>query len=154
MIYADPSFLFSLYALDENSPAAIAAFTKERRRPLFLTPWQRFETQNAVRLACGRLSRAKQPLRFQTGNVLKMIQDDISAGRLRHAEPDWRDTLRLAEELGEEHTEALGTSAVDIWHVAAAVLLNAEVFWTFDAVQRSLALACGHLPRVPELPTA
>ena len=154
MIYADPSFLFSLYALDENSATAVETYQKERRRPLFLTPWQRFETQNAVRLATGRLRRAKQPLLFQTGNVAKTIQEDLSAGRLRYVEPDWRETMRLAEQMSEEHTEAAGSGAVDIWHVAAAVWLNAEVFWTFDQVQRGLVAATGRIRRVPALPTA
>lgn len=104
-----------------------------------------------MRLSVGRLTRAKEALRFQTGNVLKAIREDLSAGRLRHIEPDWRETLRVAEELSEKHTASLGTTAVDTWHVAAAVLVHAEVFWTFDGPQRKLAMATGRIPRVPDL---
>jgi hypothetical protein len=154
MIYADPSFLCSLYGWDANSPTAIDAFSKERHRPLFFTPWQRFEVHNSIRLAAGRLSRGGHPVLFQIGNVLRAIREDLSAGRLRHVDPDSRDALRLAEELSERHTESIGTGAVDVWHVAAAVMLNAEVFWTFDDAQRKLALACGRLPRVPTLSAA
>lgn len=154
MIYADPSFLCSLYGWDANSTTAIDAVSRERRRPLFFTPWQRFEVCNSIRLAAGRLSRGGHRVLFQTGNVLKSIREDLSAGRLRHVEPNWREALRLAEELSEQHTEGVGTGAVDVWHVAAAVLLNAEIFWTFDESQRKLALACGRLPRVPVLETA
>lgn len=154
MIYADPSFLCSLYGWDSNSSIATDTFSKERRRPLFFTPWQRFEVNNSIRLAAGRLSRGGHRVLFQVGNVLKTIREDLSAGRLRHVEPDWREALRLAEELSEQHSEDLGTGAVDVWHVAAAVMLNAEVFWTFDESQRKLALDCGRLPRVPALATA
>jgi hypothetical protein len=153
VIYADPSFLFSLYAWDENTKAASAAFSKEQRRPIFFTPWQRFELRNAVRLASGRLMRSGLPLLFQTGNVFKAVQEDIKAGRLEHAEPDWRETLRLAEELSDAHTEQIGSASVDVWHVAAAVLLGADIFWTFDGTQQKLASKCGHIPKVPKFST-
>ena len=75
------------------------------------------------------------------------------SGHLKHAEPDWRDALRLAEELSAEHTETTGVASVDIWHVAAAVLLRAEVFWTFDDARRQLAANCGQIRQVPSLQT-
>jgi hypothetical protein len=154
VIYADPSFLFSLYAWDDNSATAAGTFAKDQRRPIFFTPWQRFELKNAVRLATGRLVRSGQPLLFQPGNVFKAIQEDLNAGRLQHVEPDWREALRLADELSGTHTQAIGTASVDVWHVAAAVLLGAEIFWTFDEIQYSLASKCGRLGRVPKLLTA
>jgi hypothetical protein len=45
---------------------------------------------------------------------------------LQHVEPDWREALRPADELSGTHTQAIGTASVDVWHVAAAVLLGAE----------------------------
>ena len=51
MIYADPSFLFSFYAWDDNTAAAQKLYHQDGRRPLVFTPWQRFELRNAVRLA-------------------------------------------------------------------------------------------------------
>ena len=83
--------------------------------------------------------------------MFKAIREDLSVGRLRHIEPDWRETLRLTEELSDRHTAGLGTTAVDTWHVAAAVLVRADVFWTFDGPQRKLALAIGRIPRVSDL---
>lgn len=81
------------------------------------------------------------PIRFQSGNVFREIEADLSAGRLKHREHDWLDTLRLAEDLSARHTEALGSAAVDLWHVAAAILLEADTFWTFDEEQQALARA-------------
>jgi len=98
------------------------------------------------------LRRAGDPLLFQTASVFKAIEQDLAAGRLKHAEPDWRETLRMAEDLSAARTEGLGTAAVDIWHICAAQILGAEVFWTFDEVQQRLAADC--IKRVPRLPTA
>ena len=109
-------------------------------RSLF-TPWQRFELRNAIRLVTHRLKRAKLPTRFQSGVVFREIEADLSAGRLMHREHDWLDTLRLADELSSKHTELLGSAAVDLWHVASAILLEADTFWTFDEDQQALARA-------------
>ncbi len=151
MIYADPSFLFFFYAWDQNSEIAARTYSADARRPLFLTPWQRFETRNAVRRAVHRLKRAKLAIPFQLGNVFRDMQQDLDAGRLRHAEVDWRESLRLAEDLSEDHTEAIGAAAGDLWHVAAAMMLNADTFWTFDAEQTDTAVATGAFRRVPVL---
>lgn len=154
MIYADPSFLTSLYTWDANNRTAQKTYEADRRRPLILTPWQRFECRNAVRLAEHKLRRAGLPIPFQTGNILKRIDQDLSDGVLRHHETDWRETLRLAEELSEQHSDASGAGAVDLWHIAAAILLGADTFWTFDSDQRSVADAVKKFKHVPKLATA
>ena len=151
MIYADPSFLFSFYCHDGNSTAAVRTYEADARRPLFLTAWQRFEFRNAVRLMVHRFKRAKESVPFQPGNVFKAMQEDLDAGRLKHADVDWRESLRLAEELSDRHTIATGAASVDVWHVAAAVMLEADTFWTFDGEQRETAVRCGQFKRVPKL---
>lgn len=151
MIYADSSFLFSFYALDPNSKAAAETYARDARRPLLFTPWQRFEVRNSVRLAAHRLRRAGQTVPFQIGNVFKRIDDDLAEGRLKHETPDSREAFRLAEQLSEQHTEALGAASVDLWHVATAVLLRADTFWTFDEDQHALAKAIGKFRHVPRL---
>jgi hypothetical protein len=105
------------------------------------TPWQRFEVRNALRLAAHKLRRAAQPVPFQLSNIFKRLDADLASGRLRHEEPDWREIFRLAEELSAKHTEAHGAASVDLWHVASAVRLRADTFWTFDEDQRMLAAA-------------
>ena len=151
MIYADPSFLFSFYCHDANSPVAARTYQSDPRRPLFLTAWQRFEFRNAVRLTVHRLERSKIAIPFQPGNVFKAMQADLDAGRLQHAEVDWRASLRLAETLSDRHTVVAGAASVDVWHVAAAALLEADTFWTFDGNQRELALRCGQFKKLPKL---
>jgi hypothetical protein len=139
MIYCDPSFLFSLYAWDDNTGSALKTYSADARRPLIFTPWQRLETRNAVRLAAHKLRRAGKTIPFQPGNVFKRMDQDLAAGILKYQEPDQVEALRLAEDLSDAYTETLGSAAVDLWHVAQAVLLEAEVFWTFDSDQRKLA---------------
>jgi hypothetical protein len=141
MIYCDPSFLFSLYAWDNNTETAIKTYSADARRPLIYTPWQRLETRNAVRLAAHKLRRAGKIVPFQTGNVFKRMDQDLEAGILKYQEPDEVEALRLAENLSNTYTESLGSAAVDLWHVAQAVVVKAEVFWTFDDDQRKLARA-------------
>jgi hypothetical protein len=149
--YADPSFLFSFYCKDANSAAASELYLADQRRPLFLTAWQSFEFRNAVRLAANKLKRAGVALPFQPGNVFKDFQDGIASGRMRHADLDWPEVFHMANELSERHTRDCGTGAVDVWHVAAAVLLRADSFWTFDADQQKLAMATKSFKKVPKL---
>lgn len=148
MIYADTSFLFSLYATDGNSAVADKLYESDRRRPLLLTPWQRFEFRNTVRRAAHDFRRAKKPVPFDVGNVLKQMDDDLKTGVLRHAEPDGREAIKLAEEISALHTEANGQGGVDTWHIAAAVLLRADSFWTFDEDQAATALDYGRFKHV------
>jgi predicted nucleic acid-binding protein len=139
MIYADTSFLFSLYAMDVNTAAAVRIYNADARRPLVFTPWQRFELRNAVRLAFHRYRRTDQTVPFNVGNVFKQIDDDLKTGVLRHQEPDWRETFRVAENISTDVTEETGAGGVDCWHVAAAVMLGADSFWTFDEEQAEMA---------------
>ena len=143
MIYADTSFLFSFYAYDDNTAAASRAYREDGRRPLLFTPWQRFELRNSVRLSECILKRSAQDVPFRRGNVYRQIDSDLAGGILRHVEPDWLDTFREAERLSAIHTERLGSAAVDLWHVASAIVLRADTFWTFDGDQFGLAKAVG-----------
>jgi hypothetical protein len=150
MIYADPSFLCSLYGWDDLSAVAQSAYARDRRRPLLFTLWQRFECRNAIRLAIHRLRRASRTVPFQPGSVFKQMDEDIAAGTLRHADVDWGDSMRLAEDLSAKYTELTGCASVDVWHVAAARLLEADTFWTFDAEQQDLAKRTGYFRHAPK----
>lgn len=51
--------------------------------------------------------------------------------------------LEICAELSRIHTPQLGTRTLDTLHVAAALELKAERFWTFDDRQAKLAKAVG-----------
>jgi hypothetical protein len=108
----------------------------------------RFEFRNTVRRAAHELHRSKKTVPFEVGNVLKQMDADLKTGVLRHVEPDWRETIRLAEDISAAHTEANGQGGVDTWHIAAAILCRAESFWTFDDDQAATALDFGRFKHV------
>ena len=55
----------------------------------------------------------------------------------------WAEVYAEAEALSAAHTEALGTRAVDVLHVASAAALGAKDFYTCDARQKALAVKAG-----------
>lgn len=51
--------------------------------------------------------------------------------------------LEVCAELALRHAARLGVRTLDTLHVASALELKAEFFWTFDTRQEKLALAAG-----------
>jgi hypothetical protein len=139
-IYADTSILFSLYAPDVNSPRA-DAWRQANPVPIGFTGFHRIELRNALSLAVfqQRLTTAEALAAWQE------VQQDLASGLLV-AKPDlWGKLVREAESLTEHHTPVLGTRSLDILHVAAALVLGATEFCTFDTRQAKLAKAAGLL---------
>ena len=148
MIYADSSFSASLYALDDNTRRANEIYQADRRRPLFFTAWQELELLNTLRLGSHRARRAKAAPCYTVANCRKRIAEDLQNGILRRAELDWPQCVRRANELSENFSEKLGVVMLDVWQVACAIELRAEVFWTFDRDQEILARDTGRFKSV------
>ena len=143
MTYADASFLVSLYLRDGNSAKA-ATFVRRHRRPLSLTPLQRHEVRNALRLAVYRTKTQSNPVtEAEARAALEQIDTDIASGNLVEQALPWSDTMATAERIGGAHTMALGVRGMDLLNVAAAVTLKSQVFLTFDERQRAVANASG-----------
>jgi predicted nucleic acid-binding protein len=151
MIYADSSFAASLYALDANTERANEIYQADRRRPLFFTAWQELELLNTLRLGIHRARRVKITPRYTVGNCRKRIAEDLQNGILRRAELNWPACVRRANELSETFSEKLGVVMLDVWQVACAIELHAEVFWTFDRDQKILARAATRFKSVAGL---
>jgi predicted nucleic acid-binding protein len=83
-----------------------------------------------------------------TVNEAKAIEedftDDLQAGiwQSEHFPPE---TWARARELSRRHAPALGCRALDALHVASALILAADDFYTFDRDQAKLARAAGLL---------
>ncbi|MGO8790754.1 MAG: type II toxin-antitoxin system VapC family toxin [Terriglobia bacterium] len=137
--YADTSFLVSLYVLDGNSALA-AAQMKRVALPLSLSPLGEIEIANAFQL---RLFR-KELDHSKVKAAQKLFREDVANGviALRPLPPAAFDEARR---LAEKHTRRLGTRSLDVLHVASALVLRAETFYTFDEKQRKLAKAEGLL---------
>ena len=138
VICADTSALFSLYAHDVHSSRIVAWLTSQRR-PLVVTLLNEFELSNALRFAEWRGAIATG----QAAAFWAEFQEDLAAGRIvRHA-CNLAAVLDEAIRLSAAHTLAGGHRSFDIVHVAAAVVMKASHFLTFDQNQQRLAEAEG-----------
>ena len=133
----DASFLVSLYVPDVNSAAASA---KMRRAvlPLLLTDVAKVEILNAVGL---RLFR-KELRPAEAMKVHALFREDIEQGVVRIV-PLPAAAYRQAEQIARTHTPLLGTRTLDVLHVAGALVLRADAFYTLDKKQARLAAALG-----------
>ena len=137
-VYADTSFLVSLYVQDANTARAVAA-AEGGATPLIFTPLIRHEVRNALRLCVFR----RQITAAQRESALHDLEADAEAGVLHRTPVDWPKAFTHAERLGRSHSEALGTRGMDVLHVACALTLRAKRFATFDERQRQLAELAG-----------
>jgi len=139
--YADTSFLVSLYTPDANSASA-AAQMKRLRTPLFLTPFGEVELLNALELRIFR--REITPTEIKAARAA--FRDDIKTG-VYALTPLPGAAFEKAKEIASRHTPKLGSRTLDILHVATALVLGADTFFSFDQCQRRLAIAVGF--RIP-----
>jgi predicted nucleic acid-binding protein len=134
--YADTSFVVSLYASDGNS--VIAAAEMEFVAVCMLSDLTSFELVNA--LACRRFRRDISHEELERS--LNAFDRDIASG-LFIIHPFPPEIFERASALAREYSPRLGNRALDVLHVAVALLLGATVFYTFDHRQARLARAAG-----------
>ena len=138
-VYADTSFLVSLYVLDSNSERA-ANQVQRAILPVLMTPLRELELTNAISL---RLFRKELiPSRLKAARAL--VQKDIGDGILL-IKPLTVGVFQKAIRMARRRSPRLGTRTLDMLHVASALELNAEMFYTFDRNQERLAKAEGLL---------
>jgi predicted nucleic acid-binding protein len=135
--FADSSFLFSLYAQDANSAAAVARL-RYAAPPLLSTDLGELEITNGVAL---RLFR-KELRPFEAKGVLDLFRKDIESGVVRII-PLPTSAYQQAAQIAARHTPALGTRTLDVLQVVSALVLKADTFFTFDQKQAKLASALG-----------
>jgi predicted nucleic acid-binding protein len=135
-IYADSSVFVSLYINDQHSPQARKGFAS--RPSVWFTPLHRAEWTHAVEQHVFRgymsVSEARKV----------HVHFELDSGKglwLESCLPD--KALSVSVDLARRHVAHLGTRTLDSLHVACALELNAERFWTFDERQKKLAKAAG-----------
>lgn len=135
-IYADSSFLVSLYVRDIYTQECLRRMWSRPR--VWLTPFHELEFAHAVAQSAFR------------GRFTKDIAEEI----LRDFAGDRESGVWLPAEfpaaafqagvlLANLHGRRLGSRTLDTLHVAAAIQLGAKEFWTFDDRQSKLAAAVG-----------
>jgi predicted nucleic acid-binding protein len=135
-VYADSSFIVSLYVPDRHSAQARKLVAQQAR--IWLTPLHRVEWAHAV--------------------AQDLFQKEISAGEAQTVsaefERDRKSRFWLEVSLPELAFERclqltlqcgsrLALRTLDTLHVACALELGAQRFWTFDERQAKLARAVG-----------
>lgn len=138
VIYADTSFLFSLYGNDSHTPRALT-WTKKHRTPITLTVLSEYELGNALRFAEFRKGIAP-------GNAAlfwSQFEADKVGGRLMLNVCNLADVVDGAKRISAMRTSTGGHRGFDILHVATALQLGAKQFLTFDGNQKKLAEAEG-----------
>ncbi len=135
--YADTSFIVSLYLRDANSNLATARML-EIAPPLMLSSLGELELTNALQLYVFR----KEIDESELGAALATLRADIESGALM-VKPMSEAIYVEARRLSMRWTAKLGTRSLDILQVAAAIILGADSFHTFDDRQKKLAKAAG-----------
>ncbi len=133
--YSDTRFLVSLYTPDANSIAAESALLDGEG--LLLTPFGEFEFVNAIELRVFR----QEITPSQAAASLSKFRSNLSAFVARRAVPPL--AFERAMQLSRQHTRELGVRGMDVLHVAIALELGVDVFFTFDRGQRKLARSAG-----------
>jgi predicted nucleic acid-binding protein len=135
-VYADSSFVASLYVVDIHAPEA------RRRmglRPMvWLTVLNRTEFAHALYQQVFRARFSPAEARYAWNN----FEEDCAAGvwiLVDLPERIWETSILLAE----MHGATFGVRTLDSLHVACALELKAERLWTFDDRQARLAEAVG-----------
>ena len=132
-IYADTSFLVSLYSPDANSmPAARAMQASSGDR--FVSVFGELEVVNAMELRIFR----KQVSATQAQSSLNDFEKDLRAGVFQ-LRPLTEQIFERAHQLSRRTTPKLGTRTADLLHVATALELSADYLYSFDQQQRKLA---------------
>ena len=136
IVYADSSFLVPLYVLDRHSPDALSRMRSSPR--ILVTPFHQAELANAL-YQCVFRSTLTDP---EAARAWKSFEGDLEAGIFDRSDltgATWIATVRLAQRF----CASLGVRTLDTLHVASALELKAERFWTFDQRQARLAEAVG-----------
>lgn len=138
-VYADTSFLASLYVLDTNSISA-AAQMKRAHLPLLVTLLGELELINVISLRLFRKELPASKIKAAHALARKDVSDGVVLIKSLPAS-----VFERAKQISQKRTPRLGTRTLDVLHVASAVLLEADTFFTFDSRQAKLAAAEGLL---------
>jgi predicted nucleic acid-binding protein len=134
-IYADSSFLVSLYSADANWPAA-ARTMKTSSGECLVTTLGELEVVNAFGLRVFR----KEVTAAQAHSSLLDFEKDLRDGVLQLRELS-DPIFQRAHQLSRQTTTKLGSRTADVLHVAAALELGVDFLYSFDQQQRKLARA-------------
>jgi predicted nucleic acid-binding protein len=106
---------------------------------VLVTPFGESEFVSIVELRVFR----KEISSVQAERSLRDFQKDLDAGSFLKGHPLPAGAYERAVLLSRRYTRQMGTRGMDVIHVAVALELGAEVFYTFDKGQAKLARRAG-----------
>lgn len=133
-VYFDSAIIAKLYVQEANSANAVQLVSADTA-PYVLTHWQEIEVRNALRLKLFRHEITAEELRAS----LAAFDEDISTGRWHRPSYTLAEVHDMAAQLSERHAATTGCRTLDIFHVAAALIIGTPEFASFDDRQRELA---------------
>jgi predicted nucleic acid-binding protein len=135
-IYADTSFFASVYIRDGHTVDTLRRLAK--RPQIWLTPFHKIELAHAI---AQMVFRRELSVAVADGVRRNLTQDcDAGIWRLADMPPA---AFETGTALARIHVPVFGTRTLDTLHVACALELKAQRFWTFDERQAKLAKAVG-----------
>lgn len=136
IVYADSSFLVSSYINDRHSESVNQLWLLNPQ--LLVTPLHRAEWSHAVAQHVFRRLMSSA----DADRLYRDFEADRAAGRWAEVSLPDR-AFEVCADLARKHGPRLGVRTLDSLHVACALELKAERFWTFDERQAKLAKALG-----------
>jgi predicted nucleic acid-binding protein len=143
--YADSNFFTRFYLTLPDSRLATALLEGARREtetPLPITWLHRLEVLNALELHVfgGRIQGHPRVTPEQAASAQASFREDLNrTDFLRVTQLLQEKLFGKFEELSLRHTAHLGFRVYDLIHVASALLLECDTFWSFDAKASHLA---------------
>ena len=146
--YADSSFILRLVTGEVDSPQAIAAYRRLDSPRLFYQPLHALEVRNAILQRAFHqrrsiASRRRRHVARERDAALARLEHLVARRALLDVALDLDAAITRAVNLATAHTEHLGARAIDLLHVAGALTLESELFFTTDSRQAQLAKAEG-----------
>jgi len=136
--YADTGFLVTLYKKEATSARA-AALMARQTASVCLSQLGELEFHNALHLAVFRGELSEKDAKRKMLLFRQDLQNTIFIIHTLPASQLFAESMKLAD----RHSAKLGTRSLDLMHVAAAILLDVDLFLSFDDRQRKAAKAEG-----------
>jgi predicted nucleic acid-binding protein len=136
IVYPDTSFLIANYLSDTHSTEVDERMVA--RPNLFVTPFGRAELASAIYRQVF-LRRASESEAKRAWENFEFDRHSGPMQTIAFPETAWI----VIVDIVRRHVPKLGVRTLDSLHVACALELRAEKFWTFDERQQKLAEAVG-----------
>ncbi|MCD6534465.1 MAG: type II toxin-antitoxin system VapC family toxin [Deltaproteobacteria bacterium] len=138
MLYIDTSVIVKLYIKEEHS-LAVSNWLKKNNEAIPLTAFHELEFNNAINLKEFRGEITADEIR----QIITKFDEHKNIGVFYRPQINWTDTFKYAVDLSKKYTGKMGSRSLDILHVASALLIKTDRFFTLDERQSKLAALSG-----------